>query len=279
MNFDLLVHNVSVVEQVIQNEVVHAINVSLTVRNWILGCYIVEFEQNGDDKAVYGENLLKKLEQRIQKKGLTERRFREFRKFYLTYPQLEPEIRLYAGTKLNHEIRQIASAEFDGFENQDNKIRRTASAELEQWQTDPDKILYKIPFSHLLFLCKIEDSLKRAFYESEIIKGCWSYSELERQVNSLYFERTGLSKDKNRLSKIVNQKSVALRPKDIVKNPMTLEFLGLQESNVVMENDLENAILNHLQHFLLELGDGFCYEATQKRILIDDEYFKIDLVF
>ncbi|MDO5342576.1 MAG: PDDEXK nuclease domain-containing protein [Bacteroidia bacterium] len=205
----------------------------------------------------------------LSKKGLTERRFREFRKFYLTYPQLEPEIRLYAGTKLNHEIRQIASAEFDGFENQDNKIRRTASAELEQWQTDPDKILYKIPFSHLLFLCKIEDSLKRAFYESEIIKGCWSYSELERQVNSLYFERTGLSKDKNRLSKIVNQKSVALRPKDIVKNPMTLEFLGLQESNVVMENDLENAILNHLQHFLLELGDGFCYEATQKRILID----------
>ena len=123
--------------------------------------------------------------------------------------------------------------------------------------------MYKIPFSHLLFLCKIDDPLKRAFYESEIIKGCWSYSELERQVNSLYFERTGLSKDKNRLSEIVNQKSIALQPKDIVKNPMTLEFLGLQESNVVMENDLENAILNHLQHFLLELGDGFCYECTK----------------
>ncbi len=279
MNFDRLIHNISVVEQVVLNEVVHAINISLTTRNWILGYYIVEFEQNGEDRAVYGENLLKKLEQRLQKKGLTERRFREFRKFYLTYPQLEAEIRLYIGTNLKHEIRQIASAELHSTDNQDNIIWQTASAELEQWQTDPHNILYKIPFSHLLFLCKIDDPLKRAFYECEIIKGCWSYSELERQVTSLYFERSGLSKDKERLSEIVNQKSVSLLPKDIVKNPLTLEFLGLQESNVVMENDLENAILEHLQHFLLELGDGFCYEATQKRILIDDEYFKVDLVF
>ena len=279
MNFDRLVHNISIVEQVILNEVVHAINISLTTRNWILGYYIVEFEQNGEDRAVYGENLLKKLEQRLQKKGLTERRFREFRKFYLTYPQLEAEIRLYVGTNLKQEIRQIASAESYNANNHDDMIRRTASAELEQWQTDPHNILYKIPFSHLLFLCKIDDPLKRAFYECEIIKGCWSYSELERQVTSLYFERSGLSKDKERLSEIVNQKSISLLPKDIVKNPLTLEFLGLQESNVVMENDLENAILEHLQHFLLELGDGFCYEATQKRILIDDEYFKVDLVF
>ncbi len=224
MNFDILVHRISVVEQVMLNEVVHAINVSLTVRNWILGYYIVEFEQNGEDRAAYGQNLLKNLEQRLQKKGLTERRFREFRKFYLTYPQLESEIRLYVGTNLNHEIRQIAPAEFDSIGNQDNMIRRTVSAELEQWRTNPHKILYKIPFSHLLILCKIEDSLKRAFYESEIIKGCWSCSELERQVNSLYFERTGLSKDKTRLSEIVNQKSVSLQPKDIVKNPLTLEF-------------------------------------------------------
>lgn len=279
MNFDRLVHNISIVEQVILNEVVHAINISLTTRNWILGYYIVEFEQNGEDRAVYGENLLKKLEQRLQKKGLTERRFREFRKFYLTYPQLEAEIRLYVGTNLKQEIRQIASAESYNANNHDDMIRRTASAELEQWQTDPHNILYKIPFSHLLFLCKIDDPLKRAFYECEIIKGCWSYSELERQVTSLYFERSGLSKDKERLSEIVNQKSISLLPKDIVKNPLTLEFLGLQESNVVMENDLENAILEHLQHFLLELGDGFCYEATQKRILIDEEYFKVDLVF
>lgn len=279
MNFDRLVHNISIVEQVILNEVVHAINISLTTRNWILGYYIVEFEQNGEDRAVYGENLLKKLEQRLQKKGLTERRFREFRKFYLTYPQLEAEIRLYVGTNLKQEIRQIASAKLYNANNHDDMIRRTASAELEQWQTDPHNILYKIPFSHLLFLCKIDDPLKRAFYECEIIKGCWSYSELERQVTSLYFERSGLSKDKERLSEIVNQKSISLLPKDIVKNPLTLEFLGLQESNVVMENDLENAILEHLQHFLLELGDGFCYEATQKRILIDDEYFKVDLVF
>lgn len=164
-------------------------------------------------------------------------------------------------------------------DNKDDIIRRTASAELEQWQTDPHNILHKISFSHLLFLCKIDDPLKRAFYECEIIKGCWSYSELERQVTSLYFERSGLSKDKERLSEIINQKSVSLLPKDIVKNPLTLEFLGLQESNVVLENYLENAILEHLQHFLLELGDGFCYEATQKRILIDDEYFKVDLVF
>jgi predicted nuclease of restriction endonuclease-like (RecB) superfamily len=125
----------------------------------------------------------------------------------------------------------------------------------------------------------IDDSLKRAFYEIESIKGCWSLSELERQINTLYYERSGLSKNKKALSNLVNSKSVQLKPADIVNTPVTLEFLGLNERALVTETDLEQSILDNLQYFLLEMGRGFCFESRQKRILIDDDYFYADLVF
>jgi predicted nuclease of restriction endonuclease-like (RecB) superfamily len=113
----------------------------------------------------------------------------------------------------------------------------------------------------------------------ECIKGSWTVSELERQINSLFFERSGLSKDKQKLSDLVNQKAVQLLPKDIFNDPVTIEFLGLSDRAIISESDLEQAILDHLQMFLLEMGLGFCFEARQKRILIDDTYDFIDLVF
>ena len=113
----------------------------------------------------------------------------------------------------------------------------------------------------------------------ESMKGIWSVRELQRQIESLYFERSGLSKDKKKLSELVNQKAVPLSPRDVINDPITVEFLGLSDRVLVTESDLEQAILDHLQMFLLELGHGFCFEARQKRILIDDEYYFIDLVF
>jgi len=113
----------------------------------------------------------------------------------------------------------------------------------------------------------------------ESIKGNWPFRELDRQINSLYFERSGLSKNKKALSNLISKKAMQLQPTDVINTPISLEFLGLNEKVLITENDLEQAILDNLQKFLLEMGHGFCFEARQKRILIDNDYFFVDLVF
>ena len=243
-----------------------------------MGCYIVEFEQSGEDRAAYGEQLLKKLEQRLKTKGLNERRFREFRRLYLVYPQLKEQVLHYI--MAGNEIRHTLSTEFT------EPIRHTLSAELQtseiqynKWSIPAERLFNKLPYSHLKFISKIENPTKRAFYEMEAIRGCWSARELERQISSLYYERSGLSKNKEALSALVQQQATLLQPKDVINTPVTLEFLGLNERALVTENDLEQSILDNLQHFLLEMGHGFCFEARQKRILIDEDYFFADLVF
>ena len=179
-----------------------------------------------------------------------------------------------------NEIRHTLSTEFT------EPIRHTLSAELQtseiqynKWSIPAERLFNKLPYSHLKFISKIENPTKRAFYEMEAIRGCWSARELERQIASLYYERSGLSKNKEALSALVQQQATLLQPKDVINTPVTLEFLGLNERALVTENDLEQSILDNLQHFLLEMGHGFCFEARQKRILIDEDYFFADLVF
>ena len=134
-------------------------------------------------------------------------------------------------------------------------------------------------YTSLAYLANIEEPLKRAFYEQETIRGCWTVRELDRQVSSQYYERMGLSKDKKALQRLAVKNARQLAPRDILHNPVTLEFLGLESQEVYTETKLESYILNHLQAFLLEMGRGFCFEARQKRILIDQDYFKADLIF
>ena len=158
-------------------------------------------------------------------------------------------------------------------------IWQTASAKLEEWCTPPDWLFNRLNYSSLSYIAGLEDPLKRAFYEQEAIRGCWSFRELDRQVSSLYYERMGLSKDKKALQHLTAKDSKQLSPREILHNPVTIEFLGFQSQDVCTETKLETAILNHLQQFLLEMGRGFCFEARQKRILIDQDYFKADLIF
>lgn len=278
MNFEALVKHISTIQNTLQAQAAHAVNLALTSRNWLMGCYIVEFEQNGEDRAAYGEQLLKKLEQRLKTKGLNERRFREFRRLYLVYPQLKEQILHYIMS--GYEIRHTLSAEFT------EPIRHTVCAELHEadnqihnWNIPAERLFNRLPYSHLKFISKIENPVKRAFYEMEAMRGCWSARELERQIASLYYERSGLSKNKEALSALVQQQATLLQPKDVINTPVTLEFLGLNDCALVTENDLEQSILDNLQHFLLEMGHGFCFEARQKRILIDEDYFFADLVF
>ena len=260
MNFEALVKHISTIQNTLQAQAAHAVNLALTSRNWLMGCYIVEFEQNGEDRAAYGEQLLKKLEQRLKTKGLNERRFREFRRLYLVYPQLKEPITQYIASQI--QIRHTLSAEFiepirrlPSAESAMN-IRRIPSAELgtaKEWIIPADRLFNKLTYSNLMLISAIDNPVKRAFYEMETIRGCWSYKELERQIASLYYERSGLSKNKEALSALVQQQATLLQPKDVINTPVTLEFLGLNEHALVTENDLEQSILDNLQHFLLEL--------------------------
>lgn len=272
MNFEALVKHINTIQNTLQAQAAHAVNLALTARNWLMGYYIVEFEQNGEDRAAYGEQLLKKLEQRLCVRGLSERRFREFRRLYLVYPQLKEPIERYIASQIWHS----AHAEFIG------PIRRMPSAELtetQEWMISADRLFNKLTYSNLMLISTIDNPVKRAFYEMETIRGCWSYKELERQINSLYYERSGLSKNKEVLSALVQQQAASLLPRDVINTPIALEFLGLNDRALVTESDLEQFILDNLQHFLLEMGHGFCFEARQKRILIDGDYFFADLVF
>lgn len=280
MNFDNLTTRIKEIQTQLSQQVAHSVNIAVSTRNWLIGCYIVEYEQNGDDRSNYGERLLKCLEEKISITGMTERRFREFRRLYLVYPQLVTIISSYLKTtSISNSIHTGGGVQVENIDFESFAIRRIASAESQKWQTPPEKLFYQLPYSHLLLISKIKEPIKRAFYETEAIKGCWSYKELERQINSLYFERSGLSKDKQMLSSLVNRNAHKIAPSEIIKNPISLEFIGLKEKDIVMESDLETALLNHLQEFLLELGNGFCFEARQKRILIDGVYYKADLVF
>ena len=286
MNFEALANQIDAIQHTLQAQAAHAVNLTLTARNWLIGYYIVEFEQNGEDRAAYGEKLLKKLESRLNTKGLTERRFREFRRLYQVYPQLQNAVIQYLNS--NAEIRRLATAEFK------EPIRRLVTAKssdattplstafynsVESWMIPADRLFNRLSSTHLTTISEIDNPVKRAFYEMETIRGCWSVKELERQIHSLYYERSGLSQNKEALSALVQQQAAQLQPKDVINTPVTLEFLGLNDRALVTESDLEQSILDNLQNFLLEMGHGFCFEARQKRILIDGDYYFADLVF
>ena len=248
--------------------------------------YIVEFEQHGEDRAKYGEKLLNRLSKSINRKGFAPRRLREFRQFYLVYPSLGVEVSNYI--KSNHvfllepdepSIWRMPSAKLQLPDNQENEKWRMPSAKLEEWSTPTAKLFNRLNYSCLLYLSGIDDPLKRAFYEQETIRGCWTYTELDRQVSSQYYERMGLSKDKKALQSLVAKNAQQLTPRDVLHDPVSLEFLELEQQNVYTETKLETAILNNLQRFIMEMGRGFCFEHRQKRILIDQDYFKADLIF
>lgn len=284
MNFDRLVNTIQSTHNQLQQNAIRSVNKHLTIRNWLIGFYIVEFEQNGSDRATYGDNLFTELAKAINLKGLAETNLKLSRQFYRTYPQIAQSLTEQLQQLGFNSIRQLPTDEFQTIENQSTTIRQTLSDEFngalpQDLQVPPNKLVNSLSFSHFILLLPIEDSLKRTFYEIECMKGSWSVSELKRQINSLYFERSGMSNNPEKLSRIVQEKSQALVPTDIIKSPFTFEFLGLKAKDVVYESDLEQALIDHLEEFLLELGYGFCFEAKQKRIIIGDRYYHIDLVF
>lgn len=273
-NFDQLVESIYGTHSVLQENAKIAVNQNLTIRNWLVGCYIVEYEQHGEDRAEYGTKLLDELAKKLKSRGIKGLRSRELntcRKFYITYPQIWRTLSAKLQANHNHGILAIDINKLE--------ISRTLPAKSDsEIEIAPELLLSRLSYSHFIELIKFEDPLERLFYEVETIKNNWSVRELERAVNTALYVRTGLSKNKEAvIAKFKNQKPA--QNVDIIRDPYFLEFLGLEERSEYSESELEQAILDHLQKFLIELGTGFCFESRQKRITFDNTHYRIDLVF
>ena len=285
VNFDNLVQQIEYTDHALQNNARLVINRHVTAKAWLTGYYIVEYEQHGSDRAQYGERLLQNLSEKLKnKKTFSYRSLKLYKQFYLAYRPLVDQIEIFAHSLLQN--RQTMSAQLLPADIDNITIRQTVSAQLMKHQnsennisTNPELLFNKLSFSHLSLLLPIKDPLKRAFYETMAIKGTWSVRELQRQIDTNYYERSGWSKRPEELARMVqNNVEMATLAMDI-KSPFVFEFLGLRAKDVVEESDLESTLIDNLQEFILELGMGFCFEERQKKLLIDDRYYKADLVF
>ena len=282
-DFESLVTSIVQIHQQSQEFATKAVNVGLTLRNWFIGHRIVEFEQNGADRAAYGERLLPALATRLAAAGLKRvdtRELRRFRLLYTVYPQiretLTPELLARAGASAFQPLLQFASPLKRETPSPESQMVETVTP--QSFPGGPD-LIHRLSFSHLAELLELPDDTQRRFYETECIRGNWSVRELRRQIDSLYYQRSGLSQNKTKLSDTTHAQAETLQPAQIVRDPYIFEFLGLRSRDVMGETDLEDALLDRLQDFLLEMGHGFCFEARQKRLLIGDEHFFVDLVF
>jgi len=244
------------------------VNEALVMRNWMVGHYLGEYEQDGADRARYGARLLERLAGDLSDrgiKGLDARTLRDCRTLYEVYPQIRGPVDPELGTGVGPPFRGPA----------DPKSSAHLPASL------PMSALRRLSWSHLVHLISIDEPWKRAFYENEILQGNWSKRQLQRQIESLLYERTGLSTDKRAVIDRARRQGAAPTETvaELIRDPYILEFAGLAERAEYSENDLEAALLDHLQRFLLELGTGFCFEARQLRITVNRKHSRVDLVF
>lgn len=282
-DFDGLVAHIQQTQDVLQNNARLVINRHVTAKAWLTGYYIVEYEQKGADRAKYGEQLLKKLAEKLKdKKTFSYRTLRLYRQFYLVYNRLGLPIKKYLCGNLSigqSVIAKLKSSQNEGLIIWQSVIAKSSDVVGNEVWVDPQELFDKLSFTHLAAILPISDPLERAFYETMAIRGTWSVRELQRQIDSNYYFRSGWSQKPEALAKLVEGKAETDTLALDIKSPFTFEFLGLQAKDVVEESDLETALITHLQDFILELGMGFCFEESQKKMLIDDRYFKADLVF
>lgn len=246
---------------------VKAINRFATIRNYVIGFYIVEYEQHGNDRAKYGDRLLKRLAESVNKRGINETILKNCRRFYLAYPQIKDYLTAISPTASEKSLGKSPTAS-----DKSSQISPTVS---DNFITPAAELVSKLSFSHIVEILTIEDPLARFFYETECIRCCWSVKELRRQISTNLYFRAGVSQKPELL---LERTEINTSPAITIKDPFSFEFLGLRPE-AFTENDLENALIGHLQEFLLEMGKGFCFETRQKRMIIDDEYYFADLVF
>jgi predicted nuclease of restriction endonuclease-like (RecB) superfamily len=241
-----------------RKQVVQTVNITMVKTYFEIGKMIVEDEQNGENRAEYGKETLKNLSAELTKeygKGFTKRNLELMRQFYLVYSKTNT---LYSQLEKPSTLSRTSD------------IQQTVSAK------SPN---FNLSWSHYLILMRMEE-VERAFYEKEISLGNWSVRQFQRQIDSGLFERIALSRDKNKILEDSLQKyHEPENSTDIVKDPLILEFLGLEEKSEYSESELEKTIISKIEHFLLEIGKGFAFVGRQQRFTFEEEYFFVDLVF
>ena len=254
-SFDELCHNSIELVEYARQIVAKQINLVQLMTFYSIGRWIVEVQQQGESRARYGSQVIKKLSEEMTKKfgkGFSEDTLKNARKLYLTYKGRisETEFNLFAIEK--------SETVFSLFEN---------------------NVPFSLSWSHYLQLMRIKDEGERNFYEIEAARGAWSIRTLQRQYNSSLYERIALSREKDDVLRLAMEGNVIEKPEDIIKQPTVLEFLGMEEKTKYLESDLESAIIDKLQKFLLEMGKGYLFEARQKRFTYNEDNYYVDLVF
>ncbi|TRZ52721.1 DUF1016 family protein [bacterium] len=258
--------------QEMQRRAGYAVDSFLAVRNWLFGRYIVEFEQRGADRAEHGRRLIPLLAMTLNGlgiKGVSTTNLKQCRSFYLSCREIGQTVSDPSG-----------ALPAKGQTPSDLFPENRASAELTRAR-DLSVLSRRFPlgWSHYVALLTIDNPEERRFYEIEAGANAWSVRELERQIASSLYQRLALSRDKDAVRRLAREGQVVEKPADIIKNPIVLEFLGLDERPNYTEDELESAIIDKLETFLLELGKGFLFEARQKRFTFDNDHFHVDLVF
>lgn len=246
---DVLFENVAKLIEQARQHVATTVNVAEVYTKYHIGQYIVEDEQQGEYRAKYGKQVLKNLSDRLAERygnGWSYETLAACKKFFLVY----------------------SNSVTTGYKIQDEKCNQRSQ--------NPK---FTLSWSHYLILMRIANPDARSFYEIECTQQQWSKRQLSRQVGSCLYERLALSRDKNEVMRLANEGQTIEKPSDIIKNPLTLEFLGLKPDVSYSESKLENAIISKMQQFLLEMGKGFLFEARQKRFTFDEQHFYVDLVF
>ena len=254
-SMDVLCHNSIELIQYARKIAVNQVNIVQLMTYYALGRWIVEEQQAGEHRAGYGKRVIQTLSNRLNAefgRGFSVDTLENTRKFYLCYQN------------------RISETLFRKFtEKKSEAVFRILDEPLP----------FTLSWSHYLQLMRIKNEDERRFYEIEATESAWSLRTLQRQYNSSLYERLALSRNKDEVMRLSQRGNVIEKPSDIVKQPTVLEFLGLEEESKYSETDLESAIINKLQKFLLELGKGYLFEARQKRFTYDEENFYVDLVF
>lgn len=251
--------------QAARANIVRTVNTTQVVANWLIGREIVEAEQRGQHRADYGAKLLAGLSARLAHdfgRGWSVDNLEAFRQFYLLYPRL---------------IAETVSRQSKGAVISETLSRKSMLQAPAAWQ--PGELHPGMSWSHYRALLRVGRQQARDFYEIEAARNAWSVRELSRQAASLLFDRLTKSRDKAGLMALATRGQEVSRPIDALRGPVVMEFLGLPESHRLVESQLERALIDNLQHFLLELGKGFAFVARQERITVDGDHFYIDLVF
>ena len=264
---DSLFERISVLIEKARKRVVTTVNIAEVYTKYNIGQYIVEDEQQGEYRAQYGKQVLQNLSNKLTERfgeGWSYPNLRKIRQFYLIY-----------SNSVNG-VYQIRDKNDKQCLSNSEAVSNTTLLPKQLAMVEP---VFTLSWSHYLILMRIENPDARSFYEIECSQQQWSVRQLSRQVGSSLYERLALSRNKDEVMRLAHEGQTIERPSDIIKNPVTLEFLGLKPDTTYSESRLENAIIGKMQQFLLELGKGFLFEARQKRFTFDEQHFYVDLVF